>query len=137
MADQAKGRQRLHEPAGRSWDPAPTRLTCPHLGMRDDPGAYFSYPSSGNRCHHCRRPETPSLAHQEAVCLQGRQHVCPAFNQDSKRPFPGRLRQRSAVDPHGSAVTAWLPWILLFLIAIGFLEWWFFPKAFALAAGWP
>jgi hypothetical protein len=93
---------------------------CRYLGLRDDPDAFYSYPSTGNLCHHCRRPVSPLLAHQEAYCLTGAHENCPAFLQAPTKSFPAELRAeepRHSVRPTaiGTALA-----IGIVLAALGF-----------------
>ena len=105
-------------------------LARPHLGMRNEPGIYLSYPSAGNRCYRCRRPATPSLAHQDGYCLKGAQRDCVAFNQSPRLAFPTELRERWVAEGHVPPSTGWLLAILSALVLIGLAEWWFFPQVF-------
>ena len=98
--------------------------------MRDDPRGYVSYPSAGNRCYHCRRPATPSFAHQDGYCLKGAQRDCEAFNQSPRLAFPAELRERRVAQGRVPPSTGWLLAILSALVLIGLAEWWFFPQVF-------
>jgi hypothetical protein len=104
--------------------------------MWDDASAYYSYPSTANRCYHCKRPAAPLRAHQQAYCLKSEQQDCPAYNQAETRPFPKKFRERAA-RRGPSASSARLLAIVIALAAIGFVAWRFFPQSLALLTGIP
>lgn len=105
-------------------------LTCPHLGMRDDPGTYYSYASTGNRCYRCKQPATPLMAHQETVCLRGGQMDCLAFQQGEGKAFPPELRPAAATGGRLRGASA--PMTVLAIVAgtaaLGFAAWQFLPQ---------
>ena len=90
---------------------------CPYIGIFDDPGAYFGYPCSGNRCFHCRPAATPSVVHQEAFCLSGMQYECPVYSQEEGATIPSAIRMRAM--PTNWAQRRRKPgWIFLYLALI-------------------
>jgi LysM repeat protein len=97
-----------------------TPVTCPHLGMRDDPAAHYAYPSRGNICLHCRQPATPLLEHQEAYCLHEVHKDCPVYWQPRKKAFPRSLQAASIVRPRAPAAWIVVAAVLMGLGAIGF-----------------
>jgi hypothetical protein len=44
-------------------------LTCPFLGLRDDPETLTNYASEENQCHCKGRPRAIPLDHQQMYCL--------------------------------------------------------------------
>jgi hypothetical protein len=71
--------------------PAPM---CPDLGMRDDPGTSFRYPTLANYCRHCRPCAIPLLEHQENYCIQAAYQDCPVFRQPAGRALPSHFKAR-------------------------------------------
>ena len=74
-------------------------LACPYIGMRDDPSAFYSYPSTDNRCYHGRVPATPLTSHQMAYCLGGAQTDCPVYLQEAEGAFPRDMMVQEAPRP--------------------------------------
>ena len=66
--------------------------TCPYIGLKNDPSVFFSYPSNGNQCYHCRPPAVPLQAHQQAYCLGASHADCPVYQQTGKKPLPSEFR---------------------------------------------
>lgn len=67
-------------------------ITCPHLGLRDDPSSFLGDPSPGNVCYHCKFPTSPLTSHQETYCLADAHLQCLVYAQDEKKPFPRNLK---------------------------------------------
>jgi hypothetical protein len=105
------------EPASKRDITAPA---CPHLGLGDDPEIYYSYPSTGNRCHHCRRPAIPAPAHQESYCLTADHKDCPVYWHPRKKAFPSSLQATEVVRSRSLAPLTVALAVLIGLGAIGF-----------------
>ena len=60
--------------------------------MKNDPSVFFSYPSVGNYCYHCKPPAVPLQAHQEAYCLGASHAGCPVYQDAKKRSLPPEFR---------------------------------------------
>jgi len=109
-----------------------TAPTCPHLGLLDDPGGYYAYPSPYNRCYHCKQPATPLLEHQENCCLSGKHKDCRVYWQSRKKPFPASLQAPGAVRQTQSALWRTALGIAVGVMAIGYAAFRFVPSAFSL-----
>jgi hypothetical protein len=114
-----------------SSDRVVTAPTCPHLGLWDDLSGYSAYPSTDNRCYHCRQPATPSLAHQEAYCLSGGQKDCPVYWQPRKKAFPPSLQAAEAFRPGQSALLRTALALALGVMAVGYAAFRFIPQVFS------
>jgi len=66
-------------------------LSCPHLGMLDDPGTSHSFASTLNHCFYAKAPTVPTFEHQEEFCLTAEHTSCPVYQAAKGAPFPGRL----------------------------------------------
>ncbi len=67
-------------------------LSCPHLGLKNDPVTSLGYPSTGNYCHQCRPYTFPNFQHQEDYCLSVTHVDCPVYNQAPGQNFPAELK---------------------------------------------
>jgi hypothetical protein len=100
--------------------------------LPDDPGGYYSYPSSDNRCYHCKRPATPLLEHQEKCCLSGKHKDCRVYWQSRKKAFPASLQAPETVRRVHSAVLRTALVIAVCVMAIGYASFRYIPRAFSL-----
>jgi len=67
-------------------------MTCPHLGLADDPATSLGFPSEGNCCQRVRPVAAPNLGHQEAFCLSARFGQCPLFEREGVFSLPAELQ---------------------------------------------
>ena len=73
---------------------------CPFLGLQDDSQTSLYFPSGLNLCYHSRPLASPSLHHQQAFCLKGKQHtVCPVFTRTTLEPLPPEITLSSKKQP--------------------------------------
>ena len=74
-------------------------LTCPNLGLRDDPATISAFPSQINACYHVEPFATPKLSHQHAYCLHSNHTICPVF----KAPAGGKMPKEIIHETRGLA----------------------------------
>ena len=117
------------EPLDTSSGRAVTAPTCPHLGLRHDPDGYYSFPSTENRCYHCKLPATPLLEHQATCCLSGKHKDCRVYWQSRKKPFPVALQAPDEVRPAQSALVRTALAIAVGLTAVGYVAFRYVPRA--------
>jgi hypothetical protein len=84
---------------------ASSTQTCPHLGMRYDSGAFYSYPTKSNCCYRCFEPATPLLQHQEIYCLGGYKNDCPVYIRSEYQVFPPHLTIAEETPPPRRKIT--------------------------------
>jgi len=101
---------------------------CPFIGLRDDSRTFFTYPSTGNHCFHCRFPAVPLLTHQEAYCLGGKHAGCPLYRQDDSKPFPLQFRAGKGHRAARSGSTGRLLVIFIGILLLGLVGFIFFQK---------
>jgi hypothetical protein len=77
--------------------PQQSSLSCPHLGILDDPDSSHDFPSMWNYCFHCKSPTVPNFEHQKMVCLTAEHFSCPVYQAAKEAAFPDALR--STVKP--------------------------------------
>ena len=66
-------------------------LSCPHLGILDDPSTSHSFSSTWNHCFYAKAPTVPTFEHQEAFCLTAEHTSCPVYQAAKGDPFPAQL----------------------------------------------
>ena len=98
----------------------PSSPICPHLGMKNDPGTSFRYPTLGNYCFHCKSASVPRVEHQEAYCF-GAYQDCPAYGQPAERTLP--LRFRARIYPHRSRPRLNFAVLAMVVPLLAFLGW--------------
>lgn len=67
------------------------RITCPYVGLRDDPSTSLSFPSEGNSCHHVQPVSSIIASHQENFCLSENHVACPVYRAMQAQPMPAEL----------------------------------------------
>ena len=67
------------------------QVTCPYLGLRDDPKTVLDFPSEGNFCHRARPVAPVSRSHQQDFCLCPEHINCPVFRRTEEAPLPDEL----------------------------------------------
>ena len=71
-------------------DPA-TQVTCPLLGIPDDPRTRFTFATPSHRCYASSKADPIDLVHQGVYCLAARHPECGRFRGTTeKRPHPRR-----------------------------------------------
>ncbi len=68
-----------------------TDLTCPFLGLRDDPDTCKLFPSEHNCCQRAQPVEPVALTHQAAFCLSAQHFRCPVFASKTAGPLPAPI----------------------------------------------
>jgi len=111
----------------KSQDPS-IASTCPHIGLKDDPSTFFSYPSTGNCCYHCQHSAVPLLAHQAAYCLGGKHADCPVYRQAENKPFPPQFRAGKDHRAARSGSIGRLLIIFIVILLLGLVGFIFFRK---------
>jgi hypothetical protein len=84
----------------RAASPAPQRvkpqenieLSCPHIGLLNDPQTSLAYPSEWNLCHRASPPIDPNYEHQRVYCLAVSYNSCPFFHKEPNTPLPDYIR---------------------------------------------
>ena len=66
---------------------------CPYLGLKTDPATIFNYPSNWNFCYRAKPEVSPSMLHQQDVCLKGEYASCPVFSNLRRVKLPEDLTQ--------------------------------------------
>src|SRR5512142_504927 len=64
------------------------RVTCPYLGLKDDPTTVLDFPSPGNLCHQARPVAPVKGSYQEKYCLTEEHAVCPLYQASHPVPLP-------------------------------------------------
>ena len=66
-------------------------LSCPHLGILDDPSTSHSFSSTWNHCFYAKAPTVPTFEHQDEFCLTAEHISCPVYQAAKGAPFPAQL----------------------------------------------
>ena len=66
-------------------------MTCPYLGLKEDPKTALGFPSVGNFCHRAKPIAPVSRIHQQAYCLSEDHISCVVFNQTKESRLPAEL----------------------------------------------
>ena len=102
--------------------------TCPYIGLKNDPSVFFSYPSTGNQCHHCQPPAVPLQAHQQAYCLGASHADCPVYQQAGKKPLPSEFRAGESQRVQRFGLTGKVLAFLVGILLLGILGFQFFRQ---------
>jgi LysM repeat protein len=94
--------------------PQQPALSCPHLGILDDPGSSHSFPSTWNCCFYSKSPTVPSFEQQKTVCLTPEHGSCPVYQAKKGASFPRNLRYK---DKGWKRIYAYILVILLLVLA--------------------
>lgn len=93
-------------------------IHCQYLGLENDPGTIFNFPSLGNVCYHCKPPAVPLLEHQHKICLTNSFSDCPVFISQNEIRLPKSLSETINYKKKNQT----LPWIIggaLTIVVIG------------------
>ena len=94
--------------------PQQPALSCPHLGILDDPGSSNAFSSTWNCCFHSKSPTVPSFEHQKAMCLTTEHVSCPVYQAKKGSSFPNSLRYK---DKGSKRIYVYVVSILLLVLA--------------------
>jgi len=89
-------------------------MTCPYLGLIDDPKTNTAFPYVGNACHRIKSPVNVALAYQEDCCLKAAHTQCPGYIHGWENGFPKSLRGSSP----GGMRSFWKRWYWLVLVGL-------------------
>jgi len=67
-------------------------LRCPYFGLIDDVRTQSDFPSEVNCCHRCKKPESPSYAHQQEFCLTKQYSSCIMLKDTRLKSLPADVR---------------------------------------------
>lgn len=94
-------------------------ISCPYLGLSDDPKTNTDFPYVGNACHAVTPPTTIDLAYQENCWLKPSHLRCPGVIDAWEKGFPKSLRGMRTTKPK-SFSRRWL-WMILTVLIVAFL----------------
>ena len=69
-------------------------ISCPYLGLEEDPATHQAFPSVWNFCQHVSPLSTPKFSHQQSVCLQPIFKNCPVYQAQPGHKMPKELSYR-------------------------------------------
>jgi len=96
---------------------------CPYLGLSDDPGTVFRYPSSINQCYRAK-PATPvKLKYQGTCCLTTNHSECKVYQNDAGLPLPRELEYQPLKLAQSKRSKVYLWTILFAIVVIGLTIW--------------
>jgi hypothetical protein len=84
------------------------RISCPYLGLKDDPTTALGFPSPGNHCHQGRPISPVKGAHQEKYCLTAEYTGCPVYQASHPVPLPAAIAAKPPPILNGRQVMALL-----------------------------
>jgi LysM repeat protein len=83
----------MNYPANQSSKQKEKKLSpvCPYIGMKQDSGTFFSYPSPGNHCYHVKPNQTIKSSYQEEFCLSLSYPSCQVYSSSWEGPLPQEI----------------------------------------------
>ncbi len=97
-------------------------MSCPFLGLKDDPATSLLYPSVWNYCNLAKPPYPPNNDHQTMYCLGDAHKTCPVFLQTKAGPLPQEIRVPGARPER--VVNRWmLTSAGLFILLLALIGW--------------
>jgi len=88
----------VNYPADQSSNQKEEKLSplCPYIGMKQDSGTFFSYPSPGNHCYHVKPSQPIKSSYQEEFCLSLSHPSCQVYSPSWEGPLPQEIAGESA-----------------------------------------
>lgn len=83
----------MNYPANQSAKQKEIKLSqvCPYIGMKQDLGTFFSYPSPGNHCYHVKPSQPIKSSYQEEFCLSLPYPSCQVYSPSWEGPLPKEI----------------------------------------------
>ncbi len=83
----------MNYPANQSAKQKEIKLSqvCPYIGMKQDSGTFFSYPSPGNHCYHVKPSQPIKSSYQEEFCLSLPYPSCQVYSPSWEGPLPKEI----------------------------------------------
>lgn len=99
------------------------RITCPYLGLKDDPPTSMSFPSPGNHCHNAKPIAPVKTSYQEKYCLAAEHTLCPIYKAAQPKPLPAALAlpTRPKVDGRRFIAAVGIPILLAVIASLGLI----------------
>ncbi len=107
----------MNYPANQSSNQKEKKLSpvCPYIGMKQDSGTFFSYPSPGNHCYHVKPSQPIKSSYQEEFCLSLSHPSCQVYSPS----WEGRLPQEIAGETSHIGIAGLLSGRLILIAIIG------------------
>jgi LysM repeat protein len=88
----------MNHPANQSSNQKEKKLSplCPYIGMKQDSGTFFSYPSPGNHCYHVKPSQPIKISYQEEFCLSLSYPSCQVYSPSWEGPLPQEIAGETA-----------------------------------------
>ncbi len=83
----------MNYPTSQSSNQKENKLSplCPYIGMKQDSGTFFSYPSPGNHCYHVKPSQPIKSSYQEEFCLSLSYPSCQVYSPSWEGPLPQEI----------------------------------------------
>lgn len=92
-------------------------VSCPYLGLKDDPQTCMAYAAAANFCHRLQPPKPVSLVHQHQVCLTSQYASCKILQGGQDRFALTNLHSYFVDEiSRKNKKTRWVSIILFFVI---------------------
>ncbi len=108
----------MNYPTNQSSNQKEKKLSplCPYIGMKQDSGTFFSYPSPGNHCYHVKPSQPIKSSYQEEFCLSLSHPSCQVYSPSWEGPLP----QAIAGETSQIGIAGLLSGRLILIAIIGF-----------------